>query len=750
MGQSVVKNMENLQAKQDLKKLRFIIFEKYTHFYVKRLMKFLITWLLLFSFLGLKAAQEPINFISQYVSPHQEFQEALHFYENREAVIRYQEIIINSSINVINSDKTGATLRIHLFDDKPFDAIIQRVTKTKNGTLSFTALIEENNAYFVAATTDNRTLATLYFPERNMFYKVISDSETKQHYLLEMDARNRDILETSPPIIPDLDEKELLEQQRLQNRLKNAEMDPDEWVNIDVMVLYTPNARNWANEAGGGIENVVALAMANAQLVLDNSKVNMTATLVHSELLSFDESGGISSALAHVTNSQIAHSLRNEYHADLVALFARVNDSGGVAWLLDNRNGIPTRGYSVTRVQQAASSYTHIHEMGHNMGCHHHKYQNFQPGPTYWTNWPENLWSAGWRWQGSDGGYYCSVMTYTHGSYFEDGITHTEVPYFSNPDIFYQGIPTGHPFDGDNARTLREIKHVIAAYRVSGKAEVFTSEVVDIGLTEAVSGGTIATDGGTDAIRRGMVWDTEPNPTISNHEGITLEGEGVGTFVSVLDNLKPSTTYYTSAYAETETYVKYGVQRIFNTVHATIANISTVETELVTHNAAYAGGNVTNSGNSEVTQRGVVWGRQPNPSLSNNEGFTEDGTGSGAFNSVITGLQPETDYFYRAYATNLGGTNYGSQESFTTLRARIFPNPFTKWLNVEFYNDSSEPVYIVVSNAQGGIVKKRRVTTEGDVSIRLNLAHLNAGIFTLSIESSQRFPVWQLLKLNDR
>jgi hypothetical protein len=39
------------------------------------------------------------------------------------------------------------------------------------------------------------------------------------------------------------------------------------------------------------------------------------------------------------------------------------------------------------------------------------------------------------------------------------------VAHFSNPDISHLDAATGHATEGDNARTLREIKHVVAAYR---------------------------------------------------------------------------------------------------------------------------------------------------------------------------------------------------------------------------------------------------------------------------------------------
>jgi hypothetical protein len=57
-------------------------------------------------------------------------------------------------------------------------------------------------------------------------------------------------------------------------------------------------------------------------------------------------------------------------------------------------------------------------------------------------------------------------MTYEHGSYFADGLSHSRVAHFSDPLIMHQGAPTGHATLADNARTIRETKHVIAAYRL--------------------------------------------------------------------------------------------------------------------------------------------------------------------------------------------------------------------------------------------------------------------------------------------
>jgi hypothetical protein len=65
----------------------------------------------------------------------------------------------------------------------------------------------------------------------------------------------------------------------------------------------------------------------------------------------------------------------------------------------------------------------------------------------------------------------------------------------------------------------------------------------------------------------------------------------------------------------------------------------------------------------------------PNPTPRNNH--TSDGTGTGSFVSSITGLEPGTSYYVRAYATNSVGTAYGNSYSFvasdgaSSVRVRI-------------------------------------------------------------------------------
>ncbi len=94
--------------------------------------------------------------------------------------------------------------------------------------------------------------------------------------------------------------------------------------------------------------------------------------------------------------------------------------------------------------------------------------------------------------------------------------------------------------------------------------------------------------------------------------------------------------------------------------------VTTAEIINITSTSATSGGNVTDDGGAPVTTRGLVWSTTPNPTMEENEGFTNAGEGLGEFTSEITGLQPETMYFVRAYAENSVGVGYGEELTFTT------------------------------------------------------------------------------------
>lgn len=203
---------------------------------------------------------------------------------------------------------------------------------------------------------------------------------------------------------------------------------------------------------------------------------------------------------------------------------------------------------------------------------------------------------------------------------------------------------------------------------------VTTANVTNITSTTAISGGNVTSTGGAAVTLRGVCWSTSQNPTIFNAH--TSDGSGTGSFVSSLEGLLPSTTYYIRAYATNSQGTAYGNQLSFTTSPTiTIPTVTTASVTNITSSTAISGGNVTASGGAAVSARGVCWSTSQNPTLS--DSHTTDGSGNGVFVSNLSGLSPSTTYYVKAYATNSQGTAYGNQESFTTTSSGIQCNDFT-------------------------------------------------------------------------
>ncbi len=189
-----------------------------------------------------------------------------------------------------------------------------------------------------------------------------------------------------------------------------------------------------------------------------------------------------------------------------------------------------------------------------------------------------------------------------------------------------------------------------------------TTEAGSITLSSAISGGNISDNGGAEITARGVCWSTSEDPTTADSK--TEDGTGTGSFTSDLTGLTPGTDYYVRAYATNSAGTAYGNQEAFTTVALQLATVTTATPDQITQTSALLGGDVTDDGGSEVTQKGVCWSTSDNPTTDDNT--TSDGSGTGAFTSNLDGLTPGITYYVRAYAINSVGTAYGNQVSYDT------------------------------------------------------------------------------------
>lgn len=98
--------------------------------------------------------------------------------------------------------------------------------------------------------------------------------------------------------------------------------------------------------------------------------------------------------------------------------------------------------------------------------------------------------------------------------------------------------------------------------------------------------------------------------------------------------------------------------------------LTTTDISALTSSSVTTGGNITSSGELAITAKGVVWSTSNNPTIILSTKTNDAGTTS--FTSSITGLNADTKYYVRAYATNQSGTYYGNEISFTTRAASSF------------------------------------------------------------------------------
>jgi len=280
---------------------------------------------------------------------------------------------------------------------------------------------------------------------------------------------------------------------------------------LDIAVYYTTQAR----QAIGGVNQMnarIQLFIDQCNLAYLNSQVSLQARLVRRLEVAYNNEGNGNSItqLDHLTNPgdgvmDEIHADRTNFRADQVILLVDNMDACGRAWC--GNGGDPDRAFGV--VQWDCTTYSFPHEIGHNQGCDHDRANAGAGCPLY-------SYSYGWRFTGNDGVQYRTVMAYAPG---------TRIPYFSNPNVTYQGQPTGVPIgqanEAHNAQTINNTRRSRETFRL-----------LDIWVNFAYSGTEVGTF-------------TQPYNTV---------GEGVGAISPFLDpSLIPFPTLYIVAGSRYET-----------------------------------------------------------------------------------------------------------------------------------------------------------------------------------------------------
>ena len=231
---------------------------------------------------------------------------------------------------------------------------------------------------------------------------------------------------------------------------------------LDVMVLYTPSAR----QAVGGTNNMlnlIQLAVAETNQGYANSQVIQRLRLVHTYEVNYTEGtgeAGFSNALNDVRGTSDGkmdeiHALRNQYGADLVSLW--INDTAycGLGYVMTSATGdFSTLAFTVCHYSCATGYYSFAHEMGHNQGCQHDRTSDSSTGVF--------VYSHGYQ-QTAAVPPFRTIMSYDCAS----GCT--RLNYWSNPEVLVAGFPTGLVStavdSADNHLSLNNTRTIAANWR---------------------------------------------------------------------------------------------------------------------------------------------------------------------------------------------------------------------------------------------------------------------------------------------
>ncbi|TSA24132.1 MAG: hypothetical protein D4R67_12420, partial [Bacteroidetes bacterium] len=191
----------------------------------------------------------------------------------------------------------------------------------------------------------------------------------------------------------------------------------------------------------------------------------------------------------------------------------------------------------------------------------------------------------------------------------------------------------------------------------------------DFDLAVAIAHGTLVDPGTREITNHGFCWDSLGEPNLTHQTVYLGPLSSAGNFQALIPGLSANKTYFLKAFISYESEVLYGGMITIATPDLPI--LVTESVSEITENFAVCGGNISSDNGSPVLARGICWANEPNPDTTKYR--TNDGTGTGAYSSVLSGLSANTKYWVRAYAASVYGIRYGNEVVFNTGQSATAP-----------------------------------------------------------------------------
>jgi hypothetical protein len=215
---------------------------------------------------------------------------------------------------------------------------------------------------------------------------------------------------------------------------------------LEVMVLYTPAVATAVPDVNG----LIALAITETNLGYTNSGVHIAADLAYSGQVDYTESGDFQNDLYRLAGKSDGfmddiHPLRDSVKADVVLLLIDNQQYRGFACAI---GATEDQAFAAVNYRYATGYYSFGHEIGHLEGARHDTDHDPSMAPRAYAHGythPTKHWHT--------------IMAHT------DTVNPDRILHWSNPDILYNGDPTGTPDTCNNARVLNETAPTVTSFR---------------------------------------------------------------------------------------------------------------------------------------------------------------------------------------------------------------------------------------------------------------------------------------------
>lgn len=200
----------------------------------------------------------------------------------------------------------------------------------------------------------------------------------------------------------------------------------------------------------------------------------------------------------------------------------------------------------------------------------------------------------------------------------------------------------------------------------AGLPKVYTENVFNqSNSTSAVHAfGVVGSDGGMPIKQVGFCWNKTGNPTL-NDDYMIMTIQNKKYFAGIIENLERNTLYHFRPFATTDYGTAYDDSDTVRTQNG-LAQHYIAEPMNVTSSTAKIYCSISNNG-STILNYGLYYSKNPEAITNDNAiNFEGSNTGAEAINYEITGLEENTLYYVKTYATTQFGTTYSNVKSFYT------------------------------------------------------------------------------------